>query len=230
MEKTRLFFEQLQQKQILVNLRVSGREGYSRLTMITGIRQRKDAFQFSIDPPKGFDEAVVGLGRWTLFFQLTGPDKLEYKFTTRGGAFDGGQIWIDFPENIERVQRRRFFRVETVPGTRLSLTVGGQAREMDVINLSIGGALAIFVRRKGEAGRLALLKPKDEVRQVELICPLEGETMRAKIQKLYVVRVEEDRENDRLRYALQFTLANYVAEKDLTAIVYALQRFFLRHR
>jgi hypothetical protein len=230
MEKIRLFFEHLQQKQILINLRVAGREGYNRLTMITGMRQQKDALQFSIDPPRGFDEAVVGLGRWVLFFQLTGPDKLEYKFTTRGGAFEGPAIWIDFPDHVERVQRRRFFRVETVPGTRLRFALGGQAREMDVINLSIGGALAIFVRRKGESGRLALLKPKDQVRQAQLICPLEGETLNAKIQKLQVIRVEEDRENDRLRYALQFTLADYTAEKDLTSIVYALQRFFLRHR
>ncbi len=230
MEKTRLFFEQIQQQKTLINLRIAGREGYNRLTMITAIRRRSDKYQFAIDPPNGFDEAVVGLNPWTLHFQLTGPDKLEYRFTTSGGAFEGAAIWIDFPGQVERVQRRRFFRVDTVPGTRLSFALKGEPHQMDVVNLSIGGALAMFARGKSKLAGQSPLQLKDEVRAVQLICPLEGEVLTAGIQKFQVVRVEEDREARRCRYGLLFTLTDYSAEKDLTAIVYALQRFFLRHR
>ena len=229
-EKILSLFEELQQKKTLVNLRVAGRQGYNRLTMVIGVRDHKKQWQFAIDPPKGFDEAVVGRGEWTLLFQLTGPDKLEYRFTTHGGVFEDREIWINFPHEVERIQRRRFFRVPTVPGTRLCFTLGGKTRDMDVINISIGGVLAMFVRRKGEPGQLPLLKIKDEVQGVQVTCPLEGGGLVASIPKMHVIRTEADNENDRMRYAFRFTVPGYKEEKQLSAIVYGLQRYFLRHR
>lgn len=229
-EKIYKLFEELQEHRTLINLRVIGVEGYNRLTMITGLRRDGEPPQFSVDPPEGFDEAVVGRGAWKLHFQLTGPDKLDYKFTTEGGRYEGREIWIDFPQEVERVQRRRHFRVQTVPGTRAAFKLEGDPRVMDVVNISLGGMLGIFVRRKGESGLTPRLKTGTDIHLAAIACPLEGETLYARIDKMQVVRVEEDRANERLRYAFQFIRIDRKEVKALTAIVYALQRFFLRNR
>ncbi len=224
-------FRQLIKANTLITMRVRGVEGYQRLTMITDIRKPKGNHSFSIDPPAQFKEKVASLQEWSIHFKFTGPDKIEYSFSTRGGQLEGKQIWIPFPDAIERIQRRRHFRIETPPGTQLTLLVKKTPRLADILNLSQGGLLCVLIRLKKEIRTDPVLRVGDMLSDMALVCPNEekpDDTI--PIKSAVIQRVEADPNHYRHRYALEFHNMTFSEQSDLTRVIYRLQRELLRKR
>lgn len=232
-DRIRLQMEELVKANTLVNMRLRGVEGYERLTMINEIsKDGADTF-LVIDPPRDFQSAIAKEPRWRLQFTFTGLDKIEYNFSTQGGRLKDDAIWVPMPTVVNRVQRRRHFRVETPPGTLLVMTVNGEARALDLINLSQGGSLGVVSRRRGE--RLSvepLFKVGAQFFNLTVVCPgnEDTETTRAAIKKAVVRRVEEDRQQYKHRYALEFTEMAPPEQRTVTTFIYRLQREYLRKR
>ena len=224
-------FRQLMKANTLITMRVRGVEGYQRLTMITDIREVKTNHSFSIDPPAQFKEKVADLPEWNIHFKLTGPDKIEYSFSTLGGRIEGKEIWIPFPDTIDRIQRRKHFRIETPPGTQLTLVVKKNQRLADLLNISLGGLLCVLVRLKKEIRTDPVLKIGDTLSNITLSCPNEecaDDTV--PIKSAIVRRVEVDPNHYRHRYAIEFLDMTFSEKSDLTRIIYRLQRELLRKR
>jgi len=224
-------FRQLIRANTLITLRIRGVEGYQRLTMITDIRTNKGNRSFAIDPPAQFKEKVGALPDWNIHFKFTGPDKIEYSFSTRGGQIEGKEIWIPFPNAIERIQRRKYFRIDTPPGTRIKLLVKKISRQADILNISQGGLLCVLVRLKKEIKTDPVLKIGDHLSNITLSCPNEEEPEDiVPIRSAIIRRVEVDSKHYRHRYALEFLDMTFSEQSDLTRIIYRLQREFLRKR
>lgn len=224
-------FRQLIRANTLITMRIRGVEGYQRLTMITDIRENKGNRTFAIDPPAQFNEKVGDLLDWKIHFKFTGPDKIEYSFSTRGGQIEGKEIWIPFPDTIERIQRRKFFRIDTPPGTRINLRVRKTPRQADILNISQGGLLCVLVRLKKEIRTDPVMKVGDAFSNITLICPNEEEPAdTVPIRSAVVRRVEVDPKHYRHRYALEFLDMTFSEKSDLTQIIYRLQREVLRKR
>ena len=224
-------FRQLIRANTLITIRVRGVEGYQRLTMITDIRHVRGSRTFSIDPPAQFNEKVADLQDWDIHFKFTGPDKIEYSFATLGGRIEGKDIWIPFPDTIERIQRRKYFRIETPPGARLALSVKKTPRLADILNLSQGGLLCVLVRLKKEIKTEPALKVGDKLADITLSCPNEeGPDDTVPIRTAVIRRVEVDPNHYRHRYALQFFDMMFSEKNELTRIIYRLQRELLRKR
>ena len=224
-------FRQLMRANTLITMRVRGVEGYQRLTMITDIRKIKENHAFAIDPPAQFQEKVGGLPDWNILFKFTGPDKIEYSFATRGGQVEGKEIWIPFPDTIERIQRRKYFRIDTPPGSRINLMVKKAPRLADILNISQGGLLCVLVRLKKEIKTDPILKIGDAFSDITLTCPNEEEPDdTVPIRAAVVRRVETDPKHYRHRYALEFMDMTFSEKSDLTRIIYRLQREVLRKR
>ena len=115
--------EQLERDKTMLSMRLVG-QNYERLTMITRIPKDKNVSFFAIDAPRDFRSTVANLGTWEIHFNFNGPDHLEYIFTTFGGKFSDNEIQINFPDYIERLQRRRYFRLSmlTAANSRSSRT------------------------------------------------------------------------------------------------------------
>jgi hypothetical protein len=111
-------FEQVQKEGTLITMHLIG-TAYERLTIFTGMRTNNGIRHLVIDKPKGFTRAVKGVGVWRIRFEFTGRDKVNCMFTTSGGEFRDDEIWIRFPEFIERIQRRKHFRIEVPSGTMM---------------------------------------------------------------------------------------------------------------
>ena len=224
-------FRQLIRTNTLVTMRIRGIEGYQRLTMITDIRQLRGNHAFAIDPPAQFAETVGDLPDWNIHFKFTGPDKIEYSFSTTGGQMEGREIWIPFPKAIERIQRRKYFRIDTPPGTQIKLAVKKTPRMADILNISQGGLLCVLVRLKKEIRTDPVLRIGDHLSNITLTCPNEeGPADTVPIRAAVVRRVEVDQNHYRHRYAMEFLDMTFSEQSDLTRVIYRLQREFLRKR
>ena len=215
--------KQLEKDKTLIKMRLPGTD-YERLTMITGIRTRKKENFFLIDNPKGFKEVVSRIDILEMRFEFVGNDNLLYVFRTSGGEISDDKILIRFPEGIERIQRRKHFRVETPFETKLYFEKDSVMFEMNILNISLGGDLAFSV------GKEAILKVGDEFRDLKLVFPSENEDMIVQVKMASVRRVEEEQGMNRFRYGFYFIEIGKSDKKVLNEVIYELQKDYLRKR
>ena len=214
-------FEQLRKDKTLIQIFLLGVD-YKQLTIVTGIQARKNMLFFLIDYPKGFKEAVSDVEIWEMRFEFIGTDNLQYGFITSYGEIIGNEIWIRFPESIERTQRREHFRIEVPLGTKLHFKIKSARFEMDVINISLRGALVTNIQKK------AILKSGEDLIDVQLVFPSEKEDLVLNIKKVSVKRAEKNPRLGRYDYGLYFIIIEKNEETDLTKIIYELQRKLLQ--
>jgi len=216
-------FEQLRKDKTLIQIRLLG-TNYERLTIITGIRARKNMLFFLIDYPKGFKEAASDIGVWKMSFEFIGNDNLQYVFKTSDGEISGNEIWIRFPESIEKTQLRKHFRIEVLLGTKLHFEKKSDRFEMNVIDISLRGALVTSIQKN------AILKSREDLIDVQLVFPSEEKDLMVNIKKASVKRVGKNAPMQRYTYGLYFTIIEKNEETALTKIIYELQRKLLQKR
>ena len=216
-------FEQLRKDKTLIQMRLLGAD-YEQLTIITDIQARKNMLFFLIDYPKGFKEAVSDVEVWEMRFEFIGNDNLQYIFKTSDGEISGNEIWIRFPEFIEKIQRREHFRIEVPLETKLYFKKKSADIEMDVINISLKGTCGNCVQ-KNES-----LKSGEDLGDVKLVFPSEKKDLVVHTKKVSVKRVEKDSQSKRYIYGLYFAKTEKNEETLLTKIISKLQRKLLQKR
>jgi len=179
---------------------------------------------FLIDYPKGFKEAVSDVEVWEMRFEFIGNDNLQYIFKTSDGEISGNEIWIRFPEFIEKLQRREHFRIEVPLGTKLHFEKKTAGIEMDVIDISLRGALVTSIQKN------AILKSREDLIDVQLVFPSEKKDLVVHTKKVSVKRVEKDSQSKRYTYGLYFAKTEKDEEALLTKIISKLQIKFLQKK
>ena len=224
-------FNELIAKRVIISISVVGAE-YDRLTCITGLQQDGDGQFLIIDPPDDFHEAAKKSNEWHLHFNFNGPDKLEYIFSTRGGDIGPQGLRIPFPRHVERLQRRRNFRVATLTGTQLHFKLKKIQGVFDLINVSLGGVYGVLVKHNFKFIRRPVLKQDQTIERISLVFPNHEDQpgKRIRIKKAMVKRVEHDQEGEFYRYAFEFKEMEREERNALTQVIYDLQRWHLQHR
>jgi len=222
--KNRLdIFEQLRKNKTLIQIYLLGKN-YRRLTIVTNIQYIKNSFVFFIDYTKGFKEAVSNIEVWKIRFEFIGNDKLKYLFRTSGGEIIGNEICIKFPEFIERIQRRAHFRIEVLVETKLHFKKESTDIEMNVINISLKGALVNSVPKN------TILTSGEKLKNVKLVFPSGKKTTVIYIKKVLVKRLKKNSESKRYTYGLYFAVTEKKEEILLKKIISELQTNFLQKR
>ena len=216
-------FEQLRKDKTLIQMRLLGAD-YEQLTIIIGIQARKNMLFFLIDYPKGFKEAVSDVEVWEMRFEFIGNDNLQYIFKTSDGEISGNEIWIKFPEFIEKIQRREHFRIEVPLGTKLHFEKKSAGIEMNVIDISLRGALVTSIQKN------AILKSREDLIDVQLVFPSKKKDLMVHIKKASVKRMGRNAPMERYTYILYFAMIKKNEEAALTKIIYELQRKLLQKR
>ena len=181
---------QLLDDRTLIKMRMLGR-GFERLTLIVEVCTDKNQERFRIDYPSGFRESADGGDPWQLVFEFTGRDKVPYRFKTTGGRLEGDAVWLPMPDFIERRQRRRHFRVETDMGSRLFFRLEEVPRELNLINVSLSGALGTLVRLKKEVLKTPPMAVGHFLEDVRLVFPGDAQEVCVSVEKAVVRRVEK---------------------------------------
>jgi hypothetical protein len=195
--------------------------------LITNIRRQNGVPCFAIDYPRGFREVTAKVHSWRLRFECTGRDKLHYVFRTFGGEMVQGDIWLEFPEIIQRWQRRKNFRLELPSGTRIHFHLDEKDHEMHVHDISLGGAL---VSLEKASQKMLIEHIGKTLKHSTVVFSFRNEETSVSIQEILVKRWEKDSYTGRYRYGLQFTQLEKDQEETLKRLIYRFQRGFLRKR
>jgi len=225
---TRIFEELLQRK---THLKLTLLDtDFQHLTIVTALRTQKPDPSFNIDTPEGFRDATADIDAWHIRFEFTGKDNIKYIFKTVGGKIANNQIKIKLPETVERRQRRRLFRINGPAGTLICYTINATRYEFEVIDISLGGSLAVLVQTDSHAYQKSPFPDSGELKDVELVLPVGIYRKPIRIKTAEIKRTKENPEAPRYEMALEFTELSTRHKKLLTDLIYRLQRQYLRKR
>jgi hypothetical protein len=223
--------EQLRQNKTKLSMRLVG-QNYHRLTMVTQILKEKHTSFFIIDPPGDFKRTIAKLGTWEIHFNFKGPDNLEYIFATFGGDFLDDQPRIPFPKYIERLQRRRHFRLSVPAGTKLYFDSAQIRQEINLMNISMSGSLGLLSTSSGRDRKKPIMQKGDYIRNIEIVFPsdISNSEQKLNVNKAIVRRAEYDPKRKADIYAFEFDSVDKDQEKMLIEFIYNLQRSILKRK
>jgi len=222
-------FEELLHHKILLKLTVVDTD-YEHLTMITALINRNKVPHFVIDTPQGLEHATAEIDPGYLHFEFTGKDHIKYTFRATGGEIDNNRIYVKYPRQVKRWQRRELFRLNAPAGTKLCLPQDTVRYELDVIDISIGGTLAALVRTSSPDLENTPFANTQILKDIELIFPSEIMRQPIKIKTVQLKRLKKNSEKTGYEVAFEFVEISAGEQSRLTDLIYRLQRQALRHR
>jgi c-di-GMP-binding flagellar brake protein YcgR len=133
---------------------------------------------------------------------------------------------------VERLQRRRNFRVNAETGTQMHFTLKKIQGIIDLINVSLRGAYGVLVKSNFKFMRGPVLKMDQQVYDVSMVFPGDNDTPEETVyvKRAEVKRVEHDQDRGFYRYAFEFKEIEKEEQRKLTQVIYDLQRRYLRRR
>ena len=216
--------DQLKKDRIILDIQVLGLD-YEGLTMITDINIAKG--YFLIDFPGGFDAVKKSAVGKRCFFEFSDQSKIHYNFRAPIESLIKDNIKINFPDFIERTQRRRFFRVAVPSGTKLFCRLNNIKYEFDVINISEGGVL-IGIKSKYHDN--AVLYKNGIINRFTIMAKNDDSTVNLSLETAEIVRLENHKDRGRYNYALKFTGVDRAESEKIRRFVYDCQRRILKQR
>ena len=217
----------LKDKKVLIKVAVQG-AAFESVSLLTDIDTEGPHPRFSIDPPDGMGDALQLKKKCALYCEFNGEDKVLYKFTLPIDEWHG-DFWFPLPEEIERIQRRRNFRLKAPMGTTLTLRQLEPPVRLLVLDFSLGGLLCMVESlRDGQDKRRVLFKGRT-LNNLDLVFDDE-EAVLIRILRARIVRTGRNPNNNHEQYAFEFIAIDRAEEKKLTEVLYGMQRKLLRQR
>ncbi len=228
-DKTIPVFQELQSRRTPMRFHVLGR-GYERLTILTGIESRDGQVFILVDLPNRFEKDVPDWTGERIQLEFVDKDRIPHSCRTEIFHVKGDDLWLTLPDYLDRIQRRKHFRVEPPPGTRISFHFQGRNIEAPVLNISLSGGLVTSPGiGKGDAEAL-VLQAGMILNDLLLVGSMEDEKVEVGIKSAEVIRVEKIPETKRINFAVHFFRINREGEAVLDRFIYYSQRRLLRKR
>ena len=219
----------LKDNRVLVKVKARGR-AFESVTLLTDLRIERKASFFRIDPPEGMHEVLSGPEQVRLRFEFNGPDKLLYTFELRLDASTLTDMRLPLPQEIERIQRRRDFRLSAPMGTRLLLRQLEPPLTLCVVDFSLGGLLCFVESAAARQSKHAMLIKGRTLNNLELVFQGAGGDAQIAVARARIVRIDRHPVTNYRQYAFQFIAIEKSERKRLVDVLYGLQRIQLRQR
>jgi hypothetical protein len=229
-QKAHQLIHYLRDKRVLLKLVVKN-TGYESVTVVTDIESIDKQSCFRIDCADDFHIILKSRDRGNLVFEFNGPDKVLYTFETPPDPeWRRGEVWIPIPDEIDRIQRRRNFRLEAPMGTELILRQLHPPLKMVVVDFSLGGLLCVVESARERIKKNLMLTRGRRLKNLELLFRQDNVTTKIRVTEASIVRVETNPVTGYRQYAFQFLSMEKSEEKSLTKVLYRMQRQILRQR
>ncbi len=220
-------FRRLEENRTPVRILVLGLD-YDRLTIVTGIERREGRTFILVDYPWGFKDQVPESEGRGVRLEFTDKDRIPHSCRTEISDVGERDLWLDFPPFVERIQRRKHFRVEPPHGTRLLWSFGRSDHEAHVVNISLGGTLVISPILSGH--QAYELQAGNSLSGLRLVGEKGAGQVEIAIDKALVKRAEKSPDTDRMTFALQFVEMDRAEKQVLEEFIFYCQRRLLRKR
>ena len=225
-KKINVIIDQLQKEKTILKLNILD-IGYKGLSIVIGVESDDRNSFFLIDYPGGSRDMLVKASGKSVFFEFNDLDNIQYTFRSVVEKVVQDSIWIRFPEGIDRKQRRKYFRIATPPGTRIIFNVSERRYDLNVINLSEGGAL---INQRASRHEEELFCKDGEFKNISLVRNEGDLRTRISIKKAKIVRIKKNQETGRYSYGLQFLEMEIAEREGIREFIYKCQRRDLKSR
>ena len=198
------------------------RTPYCWLTLLTEIREDRQGDLLLIDRVQDFGKALSSSRRQEVLVEYLENNNVPCNFISRVVRVDAQGIWVELPEKIHRIQRRKFFRLRAPMGTEIVFYVRPEVGERGKVrDYSLGG-VAFMISKE------VILKPGDQLKRLQLRIP-EGENwLDIAIPSAVVRRVQADFFQEQTLYALEFREFSEAVKKLFNQHIFEKQRSLLR--
>ena len=221
-------FKQLLKEDTLLRVTLLEGDGDGVLTTITGIAKGKSKSYFRIDATADFGKRVDTDSNGKLLFEYDGDNGIPYFFRCSRAKIRKAGFWLRFPEMIEKIQRRKHFRLKHPPSTTVSLVIEGKTYEAEVIDISIGGILITQTSSFQEKTNLCV---GDCLNNVCIIFPEDTERMKLGVSSAEIKRIVDKDGGNGYDYAIEFHHIGKKEREKLADFIYRCQRDKLKlHR
>jgi c-di-GMP-binding flagellar brake protein YcgR len=200
--------------------------GYEGLTIILDLKNLKTSPILLIDFPGGLQDKVMNTLGKTMLIEFNGPDKIPYSFRTVIQKVTEDYLVVAAPKSIIRIQRRKFFRIPSPLGTKVIINEKDQSYEFNVINISEGGILVSHPEERHED----LIFFKGAIKSLLIIYEDGINSLKIRINKAEIRRIDVASETRRYHYAFQFLDRGIKEENLIMNFIYAYQRKLLERR
>lgn len=224
-------FNYLHDRQVLVKMKVPENK-FEFLTVISAIHDMGTGYFFRIDDSENQSILKNGLSNTDteIHFEFNGDDKLPYVFRTKGVKAVNNDLWVKFPEQVSRLQKRKNFRIDVPTGSILFLSKDDIEYNLSIINLSASGVYALYEMKK-KSDKLLDLSMGESIDDVELLLTLpEQNDTGAFVKTAIVRRIEIKKEIKSIGYAFEFMKLNSRHQQNLIQFIYLVQRELLKKR
>jgi hypothetical protein len=224
-------FQQLIYSKTIISMHVVGTD-FERLTCIVSVQDGPDAKAIVVDSPNDIRQALSKVGTWRLRFVFIGPERVEHVFETVGGEHVAEGLRLPFPFYVERLQRRKNFRMIMPPGSHMLVTTDLIKAFVDLLNVSLGGAFGALRKHNLKGVNGPVLRLGEHIEKAGIFFPADSviKEQVVVIQRAVVRRVEKDPEKKIFKYGFEFLEVELEQQKKLTQYLYHLQRLFLLRR
>ncbi len=221
------FLREIMSERRQLTLFVSGTD-YARLTIIIDLALIDGRMYVVMDSIRGFPEVMRSRSDGELVFECSDSQKIPYSFKTKLYKAEDSGIWIYFPKEIVRIQRRRHFRINAPTGSKMIIFVEERRGiPFDVVNISISG-LAITVPL--DSSKAKLLENGDNLEEIKLELPLEEQVYEIYIDSAVVRRTQDDVMTNLRLSGLEFTDIDSKSQSLLQEYIRNLERSMLRKK
>ncbi|MBN2059005.1 MAG: PilZ domain-containing protein [Deltaproteobacteria bacterium] len=210
----------------ILNLKLIG-QGYEALTIITDVDDSKSRPRFLIDYPSGNRDIINNSAGSRVFFEYNGKDRLRRIFKTVIDEVRKDGIWVCFPESIDRIQRRKHFRISPPVVTILFFEIGRHPYECYVLNISQGGAL---IEQESRFHEKRVFYTGRSIRMIRLKSDKKYAETDIMIKRADIIRSEKSIDENKCLYGLKFTDMDKKNRSDLGVFIYKCQREVLKRR
>lgn len=203
---------------------------FTCLTIISDILRKKRINYFQIGYPDDFSETASNLETLKISIEFTGKDKLPHIFNTSVKKISGDLLWIEFPSVIERLQKRKDFRIPIPLGTKIYFLAMGIKHNLKALNLSRSGILCVNTGSHEKTQKEPKFKIGEVIEDIAIIFPPEKKGQKIQIKKAIVIWFEKDSRSNLHHYGLKFVETKNDQEETLIQMIYKIQREYLRKR
>lgn len=218
---------QLKKDRTILRMNLLGKN-YEGLTLITGVKNSHNSPYFLVDYPGGGDEFLQRPDGLKVFFEYSGMDRLQYSFRSVISGVEEDDIRVKFPKEIQRIQRRKNFRVVPPSGTVMVFIIDNKRYECNVINISKEGAL--ISQDHGYHHNNLFFYAGANLFKMNIECRGEIARLQIQIRKAEIKRIDKNPTTGRYQYALQFLNINKEDNEKLMKFLYDCQREVLKRR
>lgn len=218
------FLREIMLKKTQLSLFVPGAD-YIRLTIILKLPVIGDQQYVVMDWIEDFADLILSNPDPKLIFECIDSQKIPYRFPTKLYKAKDREIWVYFPKEIVRIQRRRHFRIDVPSGGQVSMSLGGETSTFAIKDISVSG-LAILIPRNKDKWKF--LKLGDELKEIKIRLLLEGQVYGIGMNSAIVRRLQDNMETKVILCGLEFTDIDNKTENIVNDYIRRLERYMLR--